>query len=564
MAESTVVMSFHPLTAPFTARLRALFGSEMTTFNAADLRHKSFLAGLRDLWTIKTDRLIVAVEQDNALPLAIPLSIAAAFTRARDVRIVWPDLRVEPLPRLAALGKVVSVLRDTLQARASLRRNRRTRAMMKDAAARAVSPARGQRVLFIDANISLGAPVGGSIGHTAGVISGFLDEGFSVDYASVRPLPLVREGATWLRLSPPSLTAIPAELNYYPYMEMMTRVLSERHAQQPWSFIYQRFSLHSFVGTTLGRKLDIPIVLEFNGSEAWSAAYWGERLALHDDAVATERTALTTADLLVAVSDALYEDIRRHDIPNDRVAVYPNCVDPKVFDPARFGDADIRATRAHYGIADDARVVGFIGTFGLWHGVEFLAECIRDLVASDRAWIEENNLHFMFVGDGLKMPVVRETLKDASSFATLTGLVPQAEAPLHLAAMDILVSPHVPNADGSAFFGSPTKLFEYMAMERPIVASALEQIDDVMSGRGATKIGRLPVGAGTRCGLTFTPGDKEAFKAALREIVENRALGEELAMAARKEVLARYTWRAHVCAILDRMDALHLIERAAR
>ena len=60
-----------------------------------------------------------------------------------------------------------------------------------------------------------------------------------------------------------------------------------------------------------------------------------------------------------------------------------------------------------------------------------------------------------------------------SRIAVLTGLVPQEDGPEHLAACDILASPHVPNADGTPFFGSPTKLFEYMAMGKGIVASNL-------------------------------------------------------------------------------------------
>jgi glycosyltransferase involved in cell wall biosynthesis len=219
--------------------------------------------------------------------------------------------------------------------------------------------------------------------------------------------------------------------------------------------------------------------------------------------------------------------------------------------------------RKRYSIGEDALVVGFIGTFGQWHGVDFLAECIRDLVRDEGAWLEQSKIHFLLVGDGLKMPVVRQLIGSPPTcrYVTLTGLVPQSEAASYLACADILVSPHIPNKDGSRFFGSPTKLFEYMAMEKPIIAAALDQIEGVVSGRGASELTELPTGAGEPCGFLFEPGNAQDFKRALKEVVRDRPAAIQAAKAARREVLNRYTWKQHVNAILAAMSRNGLLSR---
>jgi glycosyltransferase involved in cell wall biosynthesis len=563
-AKKLVVMSFHPITKAFSQKIERISGPIDAHFDAADLRKLPWVDSIRGLRNIQTDKLIVALESDAGRALFIPLSIAAVFTHAKSIDVVWPDLRVEPIPRLTALRNICRMGYETLISRRSLARSKRAgREMFKVAMPRRLSPATGSRVLYLDTNISLGTPVGGSIGHTAGVIDGFLQHEFEVDYASLKSMPTRKRGAQWLQLRPDTLLALPSELNFYRYAEAIDAKLTPLHRAKPWSFIYQRFSLHNFVGSHLGRKFDIPVVLEYNGSEAWAAKNWGTKLALHDAAVAAEDVALATADLIVTVSDQLGRELRDRGIPDSRIVVYPNCVDPEVFDSKHFSADELAALRDHHGISRDATVAGFIGTFGQWHGVEFLAECIRDMVRDEPGWIEANRLHFLLVGDGLKMPLVRQLLEDprVARHVTLTGLVAQSEAAKYLACSDLLISPHVPNADGSEFFGSPTKLFEYMAMEKPIIASALGQIAEVVSGRGATRLGTMPPGAGDMCGFLFEPGNAPDFKKMLHQVVDDPTAAAKVARSARQEILNRYTWARHVDAILDRMMENHLLVR---
>jgi len=101
----------------------------------------------------------------------------------------------------------------------------------------------------------------------------------------------------------------------------------------------------------------------------------------------------------------------------------------------------------------------------------------------------------------------------------------------------LLASPHVPNADGSRFFGSPTKLFEYMAMGKGIVASDLDQIGDVLThGQSAWMV---------------KPGDINSLTNGLKMLIEDAELRDRLGREARREVVANFTWRDHTRRIIE-------------
>ena len=136
--------------------------------------------------------------------------------------------------------------------------------------------------------------------------------------------------------------------------------------------------------------------------------------------------------------------------------------------------------------------------------------------------------------------------------------MPQAEGPLYLAASDILLSPHVPNADGTPFFGSPTKLFEYMAMGKGIVASELDQIGDVLGNALLASALPLdtPAGDETRLAILAAPGSVDELLAGIRFLVERPDWRDVLGENARREALARYTWSHHVGAILEGVESL--------
>src|SRR5206468_4708183 len=130
---------------------------------------------------------------------------------------------------------------------------------------------------------------------------------------------------------------------------------------------------------------------------------------------------------------------------------------------------------------------------------------------------------------------------------------PQRDAPAYLAASDVLVSPHVPNTDGTRFFGSPTKLFEYMSMGKGIVASDLEQLGEVL--RDSLRVGELPTAgpapSATQLAVLSRPGSVEDLMEGIAFLVDHHEWRSALGRNARREVERRYTWLHHVGAILE-------------
>lgn len=554
------VISYYALTDSFRRTVEAVVGESVEFVAVGRLRNLGMRSLLRRIRELKADRITVAIEHENARPFAGPLLLLAAASGSRRVEVMWPDGRRAAVTYAQICRHLAKAIGAQLLGRIDVYRSARNLQRLEQRQASKAPPARRSEraVLYLDANLSLGLVAGGSVGHTKGVIEALVKKGFEVDYASCKLIPTAMPGTRWLRVEPVDLYGIPGEINIYTYNRVYERHVKEFLRKRSYSFIYQRMSTHNFTGAAMRAWADLPCVLEYNGSEAWAAANWTERLQMHELAARAEMVALRHADLVVTVSSVLGDQVKAAGVRPERIVVYPNCIDPDVFAPDRFSPAQRQALRDRLGVAKDATVATFIGTFGTWHGVDFLARTIRRLVDEQSAFLDRHRLHFLLVGDGPRMAEVKEAVGCApyDRFVTLTGLVPQSEAPAYLAISDVFLSPHMPNPDGTSFFGSPTKLFEYMAMERPIVAADLDQIGEILRGRSSRRDDGC---APEPLGELFRPGDQDAFIAALQRVLDDPAFAAAMARRARREVVEAFTWERHVEAILDRMECVGMI-----
>ncbi|NQU60322.1 MAG: glycosyltransferase [Rhodospirillales bacterium] len=562
------LISQYPVTHDYLDRLSKKTGEELETLVVSTITAQGYLAIFNFFRTLESESVYIPIFDKSTEPLVPPLRLLAMLVRTRRRRIVRPDLTFQDFGwglALAGGARMVVGIADGIFA-ASLQWLRLGRLIKKP---RVPVQDKGEgRILYLKTSLWLGVQAGGSVAHTSGVVKGFINKGLKVNFTSVEtPIAMPKsEALKFNPVNPKSTYVIPRELNHFRHNKPFIDSGSSR-LDLSKGLIYQRLSLGNYAGVILSRRYGLPLVIEYNGSESWLAKNWGTPLNFKELAMRTENACLHHAHLVVTVSETLKKELINRGVEKSRIVTYPNGVDTNLFDPGRFSQTDISELRKNYGIAKGSLVVTFVGTFGPWHGAEIFADSLNKIFKADPNWLEAHKVNFMFIGDGVRRKVVEELTSDAEikKFVTITGLIDQEETPLYLAASDILVSPHVRNPDGSPFFGSPTKLFEYLSSGRPVIASDLGQIGDVLGGCPHVSVlgdgGEEPTKGIS--GILVQPEDVGELADAVKFLVENPEWRKVAGRNARFLALDRYTWDHHVGAILDGLKRAYALDAVA-
>ncbi|NNF07793.1 MAG: glycosyltransferase family 4 protein, partial [Candidatus Eisenbacteria bacterium] len=380
-----------------------------------------------------------------------------------------------------------------------------------------------KRIAYLKTDFWFDVKAGGSISHAMGVLNGMQKAGWTPRIWTTTKIPALPDSISQTVVDPKPRPSIIEEAALAAYnRHYINAVRDEIKAFNP-DILYQRHGVFSVVGVALAQELGLPLVMEVNGSEVWVKEAWS-RLYFGDLARKMERVVFEKASRLVLISKALEPTIEELGGSPDRMVVSPNGVDVTRFDPQ--GNFDKERNELGFGSGDV--VCGFVGTFHKWHGVLFLAEQITDLCRANP------NLRFLFVGDGDFKPEIEQMLASEvkEGRVAFTGLVSPGRISKLLGACDVLLSPHLPFEDGTEFFGSPTKLFEYLASGRPVVASRLGQIGDVVDHE--------------ETGILIEPGNAAALRAAIQKLASDPLLRDRLGKAAREKAEQDYTWETNV------------------
>lgn len=388
-------------------------------------------------------------------------------------------------------------------------------------------------VAYLRATPAAGTQPGGATSHINGVVKALLSLGTKVTFISNDEIAGLDKNTVTFHKVTPDPDIMPRSafdiFNGAAFSEAAANLI----AASPPDFIYQRHCRFSWAGVEASLRTRVPLFLEYNGSEVWIGNHW-DRTEMLDLLERCERLNLQAASRIFVISEVERNNLENIGIPNEKIVVNPNGVDADEFRPSVGG----KKAREDLSVGDEKTLVGFVGTFGPWHGVLALAEAIA-LTPRDA------NIHFLLIGDGSLRSEVENKLRDSGDLGRVTfaGVVKHERVPVLLDACDILVSPHVPLADGSAFFGSPTKLFEYMAMGKGIVASRLGQIGDVLTH--------------DETALLVEPGNPKELSDAILRLASDETLLSRLGKAAREAAITSHTWQQNASRVLEAFEDLN-------
>ncbi|WP_346960012.1 glycosyltransferase family 4 protein [uncultured Arthrobacter sp.] len=294
--------------------------------------------------------------------------------------------------------------------------------------------------------------------------------------------------------------------------------------------------VNALVVRAVAQAVSIPWVYEVRGqlADTWAstrgpAAKESERYRLFQK---REAEVMRDADLVVTLGGAMKANIVAAGIPESKVLIAPNAVGGDFLEEP----LDPATARRELGLNEAGQYIGTVSSLVAYEGLDDLIEAF--VLLAPRL----PDLKLLIVGDGVSRPAL-EVQARQSGYADriiFTGRVPREQAVRYHQALDIFV---VPRKDLEVTRSvTPLKPVEALACRRPVVASKLPALAEIVED-GVT--GRLA-----------TADDPVALSEAIRELLSNPELAEQMGAAGRSRVLRERTWAANVAALAAELRKL--------
>ena len=278
------------------------------------------------------------------------------------------------------------------------------------------------------------------------------------------------------------------------------------------------------VGLNVARKFDIPLVADLHENYPEnvraSPVDWKENL-LKPLTVKiwqlTEKYCVQRANQTITVVDEAKEHyVRAHGVPPQKVTVVMNTADLEYFCSLPIKKEIITRFQPYF-------TVSYIGGFGHIRGIQTAISAMPRILSA----IPRSRL--LLVGSGNNEDELRQLARDegVEQVVEFTGWQPFALVPSYIAASQVCLVPHIASASTDTTI--PHKLFQYMAMGKPVVTSSARPLERIIKETGA--------------GLVYPSGDALALAETVIRIHQDDILAARLSEAGKIAVKTRYNWQ---------------------
>lgn len=315
------------------------------------------------------------------------------------------------------------------------------------------------------------------------------------------------------------------------YIEMAARAVRDMLCElRPEAVMAASNHLTAFPALLAARQLGLPFIYEVRGFWEVTRASREPEFAqtqAYADLAALEALAANMADHVFTLTTPMKEELVARGVPAEKITLAPNSVDPGQFEP-RPRD---QALAAQLGIPDQTPVIGYIGSFVQYEGLEHLAQaCAR---------LAQRGLDFrlLLVGNenvsgSDRGPITAEIERVAreeglADRLIMPGRIPHEQVAAHYSLIDIAPFPRKPQPVTEMV--SPMKPLEAFAMEKAVVVSSVRALGEMVRD-GET-------------GLVFAKGDVAALAEVLEKLLTQDGLRQDLSRAGRAWVESHRTWR---------------------
>ena len=245
-------------------------------------------------------------------------------------------------------------------------------------------------------------------------------------------------------------------------------------------------------------------------------------------ALRSEKFNYTYCDRIVSVTDKLKDElVRLYSVPAEKVIVINNGANTDIFKPM-----DQKQVRDRLKLDNSKKYVCFVGHLAAWQGVEFL------IYAAPYILEKSPDVRFLVVGDGVMKDKLIEIASETGVLDkfTFTGRVPYESVPEYINAADVCVAPFIKDRNSKIGL-SALKTYEYLACGKPIVASDIAGVKDLLDLSGG--------------GISVPPEIPGDLANAVVELISDQNIRNAMGERGRKYVIENHSWDELARKILD-------------